>query len=413
MASFAHVVGGFANYFDDNTMSYPTPDVRFTRDTNVGLYIGAMFDMSMISTTNTDQTVSYHLGSSYLRECYTNSTANPVYFTTGVWGNAIVDTYGVTFDMLEVTNLGNGSEALNGVMYAPCGGNHFLDCFYGGLGLAMNTRNVQGAACFRGFGWYGTIQNICHNIIAGKSTGVQYATVFLFATAGARAMPRIGKLLLVNGGNLGDFYTDWTNSPDYFWRMDEMIDMGSNNRFMEVRYARNTGPITFVATQVASMNPASAVNTRDLIEAGADAAGPVIIVQNTNAANALIAMGGGTVLTTGAVAPGDVLTTEGGRALAMTFQSMANGGWVVLVEDVTERMTTLRVRERMSMGDHYAQTLRLWDERFSARTDEASALGFDAVFARMWHFYLCYSEAGFRSGYLDVQQIVLDRRNQR
>lgn len=83
------------------------------------------------------------------------------------------------------------------------------------------------------------------------------------------------------------------------------------------------------------------------------------------------------------------------------------------IEDVTERMTTLRVRERMSMGDHYAQTLRLWDERFSARTDEASALGFDAVFARMWHFYLCYSEAGFRSGYLDVQQIVLDRRNQR
>ena len=53
------------------------------------------------------------------------------------------------------------------------------------------------------------------------------------------------------------------------------------------------------------------------------------------------------------------------------------------IEDVTERMTTLRVRERMSMGDHYAQTLRLWDERFSARTDEASALGFDAVFARM------------------------------
>ena len=25
----------------------------------------------------------------------------------------------------------------------------------------------------------------------------------------------------------------------------------------------------------------------------------------------------------------------------------------------------------------------------------------------MWEFYLAYSEAGFRSGYLDVQQIVL------
>ncbi|NMM84264.1 SAM-dependent methyltransferase [Rhodococcus sp. SRB_17] len=81
------------------------------------------------------------------------------------------------------------------------------------------------------------------------------------------------------------------------------------------------------------------------------------------------------------------------------------------IEDVTERLTTLRVRERMSMGDHYAQTLRLWDEKFTARTEEVEELGFDAVFARMWHFYLCYSEAGFRSGYLDVQQVILDRRN--
>jgi cyclopropane-fatty-acyl-phospholipid synthase len=39
-----------------------------------------------------------------------------------------------------------------------------------------------------------------------------------------------------------------------------------------------------------------------------------------------------------------------------------------------------------------------------------AALGFDAVFQRMWLFYLSYSRAGFQSGYLDVQQIVLDRR---
>ncbi|NED89810.1 SAM-dependent methyltransferase, partial [Streptomyces sp. SID11233] len=32
------------------------------------------------------------------------------------------------------------------------------------------------------------------------------------------------------------------------------------------------------------------------------------------------------------------------------------------------------------------------------------ALGFDAVFRRLWTFYLAYSEAGFRSGYLDVRQ---------
>ena len=33
-----------------------------------------------------------------------------------------------------------------------------------------------------------------------------------------------------------------------------------------------------------------------------------------------------------------------------------------------------------------------------------SALGFDEVFQRMWELYLAYSEAGFRSGYLDVYQ---------
>jgi len=28
------------------------------------------------------------------------------------------------------------------------------------------------------------------------------------------------------------------------------------------------------------------------------------------------------------------------------------------------------------------------------------------VFTRMWNFYLCYSEAGFRAGYIDVSQLT-------
>lgn len=80
------------------------------------------------------------------------------------------------------------------------------------------------------------------------------------------------------------------------------------------------------------------------------------------------------------------------------------------IEGVAQQHTTLRVRERMGMGDHYAATLRLWEERFLARSQDVGELGFDAVFQRMWLFYLCYSRAGFQSGYLDVQQIVLDRR---
>ena len=79
------------------------------------------------------------------------------------------------------------------------------------------------------------------------------------------------------------------------------------------------------------------------------------------------------------------------------------------IESITERATTLRVRERLSMGPHYAETLRLWQERFGSRRAQALELGFDETFCRMWQFYLAYSEAGFRAGYIDVQQFVMSR----
>ena len=43
------------------------------------------------------------------------------------------------------------------------------------------------------------------------------------------------------------------------------------------------------------------------------------------------------------------------------------------------------------------------------RDEVLYAGGFDEVFDRMWRFYLQCSEAGFRSGYLDVQQLVFRR----
>jgi cyclopropane-fatty-acyl-phospholipid synthase len=62
----------------------------------------------------------------------------------------------------------------------------------------------------------------------------------------------------------------------------------------------------------------------------------------------------------------------------------------------------LETTSEFSFGRHYAETLRLWDERFLSV--DVAALGFDETFRRMWHFYLTYSRAGFDSGYLDVQQ---------
>ncbi|KJS58031.1 cyclopropane-fatty-acyl-phospholipid synthase [Streptomyces rubellomurinus] len=82
---------------------------------------------------------------------------------------------------------------------------------------------------------------------------------------------------------------------------------------------------------------------------------------------------------------------------------------VEAIEDSTARHTSLRVESTRGYGEHYAETLRLWRERFTERADEVAALGFDQVFRWMWELYLAYSEAGFRTGYLDVQQILLTR----
>ena len=71
---------------------------------------------------------------------------------------------------------------------------------------------------------------------------------------------------------------------------------------------------------------------------------------------------------------------------------------------ITERQTRLRTVDMFSLRPHYAETLRMWRERFVERRDAVAALGFDDVFHRMWELYLAYSEAGFRSGYLDVYQ---------
>jgi cyclopropane-fatty-acyl-phospholipid synthase len=79
------------------------------------------------------------------------------------------------------------------------------------------------------------------------------------------------------------------------------------------------------------------------------------------------------------------------------------------IQDSLDRQTRLRITERTDFGAHYAETLRIWRDRFCARAEEVARLGFDDVFARMWRFYLSYSEAGFRSGYIGVSQLTLAR----
>ncbi len=58
----------------------------------------------------------------------------------------------------------------------------------------------------------------------------------------------------------------------------------------------------------------------------------------------------------------------------------------------------------------YARTLADWRVRFWDAWPKVSKLGFDGRFKRLWEFYLYYCEAGFRSEYIDVRQVVYSRK---
>ncbi len=82
---------------------------------------------------------------------------------------------------------------------------------------------------------------------------------------------------------------------------------------------------------------------------------------------------------------------------------------VEAIEGVLHDHTSLRLSAALHIGPHYAQTLRLWRERFLGNWPQVEQLGFDVNFRRMWEFYLAYCEAGFRSGYLDDAILTLER----
>ncbi|MFD6182993.1 class I SAM-dependent methyltransferase [Streptomyces goshikiensis] len=85
------------------------------------------------------------------------------------------------------------------------------------------------------------------------------------------------------------------------------------------------------------------------------------------------------------------------------------GGLIPSREAIADESTAagLRITDDTGYGDHYAETLKLWREDFLRHAEAVTTLGFDRVFLRMWELYLAYSEAGFRSHYLDVRQIRL------
>jgi len=86
--------------------------------------------------------------------------------------------------------------------------------------------------------------------------------------------------------------------------------------------------------------------------------------------------------------PGGCLPSE----RLITELGAAHGTPVVDVDEIT---------------GHYARTLAIWRERFNSALGGLRPRGYDERFARLWNFYLAFSEGGFRERRIRDLQLVL------
>lgn len=75
--------------------------------------------------------------------------------------------------------------------------------------------------------------------------------------------------------------------------------------------------------------------------------------------------------------------------------------------DAVSRKTDLVVRHLQDIGFDYARTLKDWCDNFMHARDRVHQLGYDDNFVRLWQFYLCYCEGGFRERATSAVHMVL------
>jgi cyclopropane-fatty-acyl-phospholipid synthase len=94
-----------------------------------------------------------------------------------------------------------------------------------------------------------------------------------------------------------------------------------------------------------------------------------------------------------------------------TTRRIFPGGYMPTLAEITAMFepNDLCVLDVENLRLHYAKTLEHWFERFESVSDRVEAL-FDERFVRMWRFYLASALAGFRSGWLQLFQVVFSGR---
>ncbi len=80
---------------------------------------------------------------------------------------------------------------------------------------------------------------------------------------------------------------------------------------------------------------------------------------------------------------------------------------LAVISDHLARDTDMQLVHLRDITDDYARTLACWRDRFMAQLDHVLRMGFDQRFIRMWEFYLCYCEGGFRERIISTVQIAM------
>jgi cyclopropane-fatty-acyl-phospholipid synthase len=85
------------------------------------------------------------------------------------------------------------------------------------------------------------------------------------------------------------------------------------------------------------------------------------------------------------------------------------GGCLPSIEVISRHLrqdTDMQMTNLLDITEHYADTLAAWRRRFFDRIEDVRRQGFDETFIRMWEFYLCYCEGGFRERVIGTVQLT-------
>ena len=82
---------------------------------------------------------------------------------------------------------------------------------------------------------------------------------------------------------------------------------------------------------------------------------------------------------------------------------------VTALADTSSRASDLRIYALEDITSHYARTIENWRAKFQENMGAVREMNFNDNFIRMWWYYLCYCEAGFRERAIGCVHVQLHK----